>query len=283
MLPKRLSAIQFALNPVCVVVSDTTGDVYRLPVDRDCNLNDNSAAETRFLLGHFSLVTDLAVRGNKVATCDRDNRVRVSRFPDSFVIENFFLAHQDFVTCVDWVTDARLVSTGGDGVVFIWDLTSDSVNPVSRLKLPVEANKSTIVVSAVVNPSNRDVVALAVDGSPKLYVLLGASVGTELRLGCVHTLDDHKPLNGAFFDSKGTLWASVADNYEIEGFRVMLPNASGNVEKVSLEPIWNVKLSSGDEAVPDSKTTHARTLWLKHLRRKPIVENWKGKKRKSMS
>lgn len=278
-----MSAIKFAQNPLCVVVSDTTGDVFRLPVDKNCDLNDDLVFETYFLLGHFSLVTDLSVLGNKVATCDRDNRVRVSRFPDSFVIENFLLAHQDFVTSLDWISDVRLLSASGDGKVFVWDFTNDSVEPAAQFQLPIDPSNSTIIINAVVNPSNRDIVVVAVDNSPKLYVLMGTSRGDELKLGCVHTMRDHKPVNGAFFASDGTLWASTQDCYQIERIRVTLSQAGGNIEQVALEQIECMKLSHNEGAVSDSNAAHARTQWLKYLRRKPIVENWKGKKRKALN
>ena len=51
------------------------------------------------LLGHCSLVTDMILSpdGAYIATCDRDEKIRVSQFPKSYEIESFCMGHSQFV------------------------------------------------------------------------------------------------------------------------------------------------------------------------------------------
>ncbi|ETN43629.1 uncharacterized protein HMPREF1541_02788 [Cyphellophora europaea CBS 101466] len=79
--------------------------------------------EHRVLLGHVSLLTDVAlarimVDGKErrfVLTSDRDEHVRVSRYPQAHVIEGFCLGIKEFVSrlcVVPWATQWVAVGTG---------------------------------------------------------------------------------------------------------------------------------------------------------------------------
>ena len=38
--------------------------------------------------------------GKFIITCDRDEKIRVSHYPNAYNIHNFCLGHTDFVTCI---------------------------------------------------------------------------------------------------------------------------------------------------------------------------------------
>lgn len=92
----------------------------------------------QLLLGHVSMLVDvLAVTlpnesgkdRTYVLTADRDEHIRVSRYPQSFVIEGFCLGHEAFVSKLlapSW-DRTQLVSGGGDEFVLIWDWRSGKV------------------------------------------------------------------------------------------------------------------------------------------------------------
>lgn len=92
----------------------------------------------KLILGHVSMLTDLAVGRvqavdpktgktffkEMIITADRDEHIRVSRgMPQSHVIENFLLAHKEFVSRIHIPQRYPniLISGGGDSYIYVWD------------------------------------------------------------------------------------------------------------------------------------------------------------------
>ena len=78
----------------------------------------------------------LSKNGKFIITCDRDEKLRVSHFPNSYNIHNFCLGHTDFVTCLDMFNhdDNLMVSGSGDGTLKVWDfLKVEFVNELGRV------------------------------------------------------------------------------------------------------------------------------------------------------
>ena len=94
-------------------MADKSGDVYLYPVSGE----DGGEEDDHLLLGHLSVLLDLRLdrTGRYLVTCDRDEKIRVSRFPNSYNIHNYCLGHTEFVTAIDFLGEDRLVSGGGDG------------------------------------------------------------------------------------------------------------------------------------------------------------------------
>jgi hypothetical protein len=84
---------------------------------------DEGCTRGRLLLGHTaSMLTDLKVAnidcGNSfLLTCDRDEKIRVSSFPNAHVIHGFLLGHEAFVTSVAVDTSSLNHREGGSGGV----------------------------------------------------------------------------------------------------------------------------------------------------------------------
>jgi len=99
-----------------VLVGDKSGDVYR------CELGDEGRVP-QLLLGHLSMVLDVVVSHDDrfVVSADRDEKIRVSRYPNAYNIHTFCLGHQQLVSTMLTVRDDRLVSGGGDATVRLWD------------------------------------------------------------------------------------------------------------------------------------------------------------------
>lgn len=104
--------------------------------------------ETRLLLGHVSLLTDLAyvnldvqpglAEGSRsyILTSDRDEHIRISRgIPQAHIIEGYCLGHTEFVSKLSvpyWRQDL-LISGGGDSYLIIWDWLAGK--PLHRVDL----------------------------------------------------------------------------------------------------------------------------------------------------
>jgi tRNA (guanine-N(7)-)-methyltransferase subunit TRM82 len=175
-VPRRARCLAFATVPssdddggdrLVVIAGDMSGDAWAFPVPSDDDAatagshSSSAPIRRRLLLGHTaSILTGLSVvapprhrddddggdgcgRGGGggqsiLLTADRDEKVRVSHFPDAHVVRGYLLGHAAFVSTMDAVAvpsdgdgDGRptggrtLCATGsGDGTVRLWDCKS---------------------------------------------------------------------------------------------------------------------------------------------------------------
>lgn len=83
----------------------------------------------RLLLGHTAsmltgvqVTTDDGIR--RILTSDRDEKIRVSLFPDTHIVESFLLGHEAFVSSLDVTAKdglTRCATSSGDGTIRLWD------------------------------------------------------------------------------------------------------------------------------------------------------------------
>ena len=76
--------------------------------------------------------------GKYIITCDRDEKIRVSKYPNAYNIECYCLGHTDFVNNLQVVhnfSENILLSASGDGSLRVWKyLEGKEVRP-NRYKL----------------------------------------------------------------------------------------------------------------------------------------------------
>lgn len=100
-----------------VTVSDKAGDLYA---------TDSPLLKKQMLIGGHtaSVITDLALYGNMIATADRDEKVRVSHYPNTHAITSYCLGHTSVVSSVSFILIEKkivLVSSGWDHKMLLWD------------------------------------------------------------------------------------------------------------------------------------------------------------------
>ncbi|CAL8086289.1 unnamed protein product [Calicophoron daubneyi] len=123
-VPRRASCFAFSSDDKCLIVGEKSGNVYRLPLS-DIPCTD----QLSLILGHLSVLTDMAISddGKLIATCDRDEKIRISRFSQPFVIECFCLGHHSFVSQLAFLPDSSLlISSGGDSYLRVWQSETGS-------------------------------------------------------------------------------------------------------------------------------------------------------------
>jgi tRNA (guanine-N(7)-)-methyltransferase subunit TRM82 len=143
-LLKRASAIAYDAADAMIIVTDKTGEVYSFPWPLPPSLldkyqrikslppNDDKNPLTKptddrflgtFLLGHSSSVVACTLAatqwGRALVTVDRDEHVRISVFPQTWIIHAMGLGHTAFVSCVAAV-DRGIVTGEGDNRVILW-------------------------------------------------------------------------------------------------------------------------------------------------------------------
>ena len=132
--PKRLSCMAFTTWPsgddgeekisdatskppaTLLLAGDLAGDAYAYSLDVE-------RKRQRLLLGHTaSMLTGLCVVNNVLLTADRDEKIRISSFPRTIVVEGFLLGHEAYLTALDATQDGVVVSAGGDCTIRLWNL-----------------------------------------------------------------------------------------------------------------------------------------------------------------
>ena len=138
-LLKKASSISFGPTGPAggIVVTDKVGDCFLYSLnplpdsgkERPSNFVVNSDPslnpDATLLLGHVSILTAHALSqdGRHIITADRDEHIRVSRYPQSFVVERYLFGTDGFVSalCVPPKRPSVLLSAGGEPVLRIWD------------------------------------------------------------------------------------------------------------------------------------------------------------------
>jgi WD40 repeat protein len=88
--------------------------------------------EIPMILGHYSTITQLipvtgAGQKRFIVTTEKDEKIRVTSYPQTFNIVSYCLGHTKFVSCADYWIDGDnigLISGGGDATLMAWDLVS---------------------------------------------------------------------------------------------------------------------------------------------------------------
>ncbi|KAL2802669.1 hypothetical protein BJX63DRAFT_437661 [Aspergillus granulosus] len=167
---------------------------------------DEPSFEHQLLLGHVSLLTDVAFvsipspdpssarKRSYILSADRDEHIRVSRGPpQAHIIENYCLGHTSFISslCIPTWAPEILISGGGDPYLLVWNWTAGQVlHKVPLMEGAPEAKEvavRSIWASSLGSDSPNPIclILVALEGNPTLQTFTLSPNGT---------LTTHKPL-----------------------------------------------------------------------------------------
>lgn len=119
--PKRPCSI--SVDESTIVVADKFGDVYSILIDREAPVSEKSLVP---ILGHVSMLSEVMVvpfNSKKfIITSDRDEHIRVSNYPKSYVVKNWLFGHHEYVSelHIPQSNPELLISGGGDDFLCLW-------------------------------------------------------------------------------------------------------------------------------------------------------------------
>ncbi|KHJ93285.1 hypothetical protein OESDEN_06806 [Oesophagostomum dentatum] len=128
-IPKAPTSITFDQDNSHIIVGDRAGNVCRYTVEENeksgyVDMNgEDSPYEGEPLSSAITMVLDVAVSedGRFLLAADRDEKIRVSRYPQAFVVQSFCLGHSAYVSSIAMYKN-RVFSSGGDSIVHEWNI-----------------------------------------------------------------------------------------------------------------------------------------------------------------
>ncbi|GAB1604974.1 tRNA (guanine-N(7)-)-methyltransferase non-catalytic subunit wdr4-like [Argonauta hians] len=103
-------------------------------------------------MGHLSMLLDMTLACNDkyLITCDRDEKIRLSLYPNAYNIHSYCLGHTDFVTRLMYVSGTEtVISASSDGTIRSWNLKGEALSCLSHgVQVPAK-NGSTAAAMEV--------------------------------------------------------------------------------------------------------------------------------------
>ena len=184
---KKIMAVHIDESGI-VVFGDKFGDFYRLqkgansdnPIADDTDSVDSEDETTNnkqleLLFGHISAISTslYSPKRKLLISADRDEKIRIARYPRADIIESFLLKHRRYVSHLTWGNEAEtvLVSAGADGQIIEWDVSNPGLATV------IEAHGVDVVgFHSITSDCAGRIFFVAVDDAKKIRVISSESI-----------------------------------------------------------------------------------------------------------
>jgi len=162
---KCIGKIELNKRPSCIAVHPTTkelwigdkfGDVYGIDFTKDFDVNCTEPKVVKQpapKMGHLAMLTGMIVDEKYIISSDRDEKIRVTNYPEYYVVHNFCLGHTEMVSSICLATEdckysvelmidlwIVLVSASTDKTLKVWKYLSDADD---ALKFSYECGESS--------------------------------------------------------------------------------------------------------------------------------------------
>eukprot|EP00698_Gefionella_okellyi_P000402 TRINITY_DN1035_c0_g1_i1.p1 TRINITY_DN1035_c0_g1~~TRINITY_DN1035_c0_g1_i1.p1 ORF type:complete len:355 (+),score=57.29 TRINITY_DN1035_c0_g1_i1:915-1979(+) len=182
-----------------LLTADRYGDILAFDIQSDLTV-----LKPRLLIGHLSVVVGSipSLDRRYLISCDRDSKIRVSGYPNTFDIAAYCLGHTASVASITTVPHQPqlLISSGGDGSVRLWKFADGEL--LRSAQLAVSTVTHGVCCSAV-----HPVCAASVEGQNAIHIIRISDMTVQQRIDLQSAPSDFK------FDQFGRLWILAAQPF----------------------------------------------------------------------
>ncbi|KAF1317915.1 Wd repeat protein wdr4, partial [Globisporangium splendens] len=267
-----------------VIVGVKTGEALAMPFP-------DIVRDIKTLLGHTtSMLTQLAVSKDSslLLTADRDEKIRVSAFPRTSLIQTYCLGHAASLTDVtaSSLTPELAVSTSLDNTIKLWDITSGELLASQELLKDEPMNSKNLLNASLAVSAQSNLVAVVLNNQcVRLFAIVTREGQSPALENADVSVDLQKQLNAnepceACFTSDGALIVSHKHTPFVSFYSVTKKDGGIEIAPASLvdeaaltqlrTKFATIELAAvGDEEI-DELEEHG-------LKKKKVKTEWKAK------
>ncbi|KAL0486504.1 tRNA methyltransferase non-catalytic subunit [Acrasis kona] len=256
----QLTGLFFTQDGKEVWLADKNGDAYSL--DTSAITGDDTFVYTSatLRLGHISVITDMLQTSDQkyVITSDRDEKIRVSQYPECYIIHTYLLGNKEAITSVKQIDQDHIISSSLDRVLSIWSHKKEEDQLVCKYQLE-DTSLIPMKMSCAQNGSLH-LIAVAIEQKPQIQIF--SFDGTSIKP--FQVLD----LPAAAFDVKLTstfeLWALTSQKESFVVYSLQENQFKpSSVHNSSVQTI-NALISLGVD--PNNKQMYKSSIYHKRVR-----------------
>lgn len=145
-LAKRATNIVFTPKTNIIIVGDKKGDVYSFE------------EQPMRIIGHSSMVLDICFSNDEkyIVTCDSDEKVRVSHYPNGKNILYYMMGHEEYVSGICMLNNF-ILSGSGDSTLRLWDFNNGDLLDILNLHSPIQSVVQIENVAAIKLHKSKEV------------------------------------------------------------------------------------------------------------------------------
>eukprot|EP01132_Coremiostelium_polycephalum_P010991 gene10991-13466_t len=264
---KKIISSIFTGNDESVLVSDKCGDVFTYSlVDDSKNKSLSNAKENKLTkqderendenlsFGHYSSIVDLKLSKcfNYLFSADRDEKIRISKYPNTFDIERFCLGHSKYITQMVIISNKPelLVSGSGDGHVILWNWKSGKI--LQSINFNEKVGLGSITIPNCFDEDTQNLY-ISIEDQPLVYVY--HFDGEKNEFSEVKKIQTPANVLDIGLVSSSSVLVSLATPNKDSKYVVLVNGNDGEVKESELSELIN-----GSVVVADSKSENASSL-----------------------